>query len=157
MFSKAWLLAGMAYRKCTENFVGRFEANRATVYGLPVDEDAVVAELGGELSLGESLSLKVDWTGQAGNRHHRTAPLGNPEREVLTRGSRTAPSVRSQSYSHPRSRNRSAQPARIAAPRGRTLSSTTMRLEWMPQHPAQSEPSAATPRKAIAPGSFSST
>ena len=36
-------------------------------------------------------------------------------------------------------------------------SSTTMRLEWMPQQLAQSLPSAATPRKAIAPGTFSST
>src|SRR5690606_1655770 len=38
-----------------------------TVRGLPVDEDALVAEIGGELSLGETLALKVDWTGQAGD------------------------------------------------------------------------------------------
>src|SRR5690606_26171154 len=39
-----------------------------TVEGLPVDEDALVAQVGGEMTLGETLSLQVDWTGQAGDR-----------------------------------------------------------------------------------------
>ncbi len=38
-----------------------------TVRGLPVDEDALVAELSGYLALSETMALKVDWTGHAGD------------------------------------------------------------------------------------------
>ena len=58
---------------------------------------------------------------------------------------------------NPSARNRSASPASRALPRGMTLSSTIIRVEWMPQQCAQSAPSGATPRKNIAPGTFSST
>ena len=60
-------------------------------------------------------------------------------------------------YPQPFSRNRSASPASRAAPRGRAVSSTTIRVEWIEWQVCQSASSWATPRKNIAPGTFSST
>ena len=59
--------------------------------------------------------------------------------------------------SQPCSRKRVAQLARKAVPRGSTLSSTIIRLEWIEQQWRQSAPDWATPRNAIMPGTFSST
>ncbi|MFN3537000.1 MAG: hypothetical protein ACK4Y4_06095, partial [Brevundimonas sp.] len=42
-------------------------AGAFTVHGLPVAEDALVAELGLDLDLKDRLSLTVDWSGQYGS------------------------------------------------------------------------------------------
>jgi outer membrane autotransporter protein len=39
-----------------------------TVEGLPVEENALLLELGGRLLLRDAVSLNIDWTGQAGDR-----------------------------------------------------------------------------------------
>ena len=42
-------------------------AGAFTVHGLPVTEDALVAELGLDVELKDRLSLTVDWSGQLGS------------------------------------------------------------------------------------------
>src|SRR5690606_38182594 len=48
-------------------FAGSPAAGAFTVRGLPVTEDALVAELGLDLDLRDRLSLTVDWAGQYGS------------------------------------------------------------------------------------------
>lgn len=46
-----------------------FESGQAfTITGLPMEQDALVAEVGGEIAFGDALALNIDWAGHAGER-----------------------------------------------------------------------------------------